>query len=360
MIRFVIAFALAALSVLAVLFLDARLVGVRADEADDCVEGKGDTKIQGCSRIIKSGRLRGKPISKKNIADVYTNRGRGYLDKGQYDRAIADHNKAIELAPKIAAYYFNRGLVYSDKDQPERAIADYDRAIELNPKYAKAYFYRGTAYDDMVEPERAGLDFGKAIEIDSNYVDAYISRGGVFFLMYFFADPDTANLRLAIADFDKAIKLDPKKSSAYNGRAEAYREIGEYDRAIADYNKALKLRPKWAMVYNSRGLAHKKNGQSDKAIADFRKAAKLDTTKYHYKGNLLQSLGASAATTNTAVSKKNGGKTTTSTNVSEDMEITFWNSVKDSGDPVMLQAYLDQFPKGTFAALAKIKLKKAQ
>ena len=44
--------------------------------------------------------------------------------------------------------------------------------------------------------------------------------------------------------------------------------------------------------------------------------------------------------------------------MSEEAEITFWNSVKDSDDPAMLQAYLDRFPEGVFAPLAKIKLDK--
>ena len=40
------------------------------------------------------------------------------------------------------------------------------------------------------------------------------------------------------------------------------------------------------------------------------------------------------------------------------MDLTIWNSIKDSGNPSIIQAYIDLFPKGTFAALAKIKLGK--
>jgi len=37
-------------------------------------------------------------------------------------------------------------------------------------------------------------------------------------------------------------------------------------------------------------------------------------------------------------------------------EITFWNSVKDSRNPAEITAYLDKYPSGTFASLAKIRL----
>ncbi|HAP47346.1 MAG TPA: hypothetical protein DCR30_08425, partial [Afipia sp.] len=38
------------------------------------------------------------------------------------------------------------------------------------------------------------------------------------------------------------------------------------------------------------------------------------------------------------------------------VEITFWNSVKDSKNPAEISAYLDKYPNGTFAALARIRL----
>jgi len=96
------ALSLTALILLSALSLDARIAGVRADDVADCTKGSGDTLIRGCSRIIKSGRLFGKPISKEDLATAYSNRGDAYRNKGQYDRAIADFDTAIKLLnPKI-------------------------------------------------------------------------------------------------------------------------------------------------------------------------------------------------------------------------------------------------------------------
>ncbi len=55
-------------------------------------------------------------------------------NKGEYDRAIADYDKAIALKPKYADFYNNRGIAYDKKGEYDRAIADYDKAIALNPK----------------------------------------------------------------------------------------------------------------------------------------------------------------------------------------------------------------------------------
>ncbi len=123
-----------ALTALILLSLDARLAGVRADDVADCTKGSEDTAIRGCSRIIKSGRLFGKPISKKHHAIVYYNRGVAYDEKGQYDRAIADYDMAIKLNPKHASAYNNRGIVYKKLGQSDKAMSDTQKAKELGRK----------------------------------------------------------------------------------------------------------------------------------------------------------------------------------------------------------------------------------
>jgi tetratricopeptide (TPR) repeat protein len=190
-----------ALAALILLSLDARLAGVRADDGIDCDKGSGDTQIRGCSRIIKSGRLYGKPISRERLASAYNNRGTAFEKKGQYDRAIANFDTAISLNPKHTNAYFNRGNAYEEKGQYDRAIANYDTAISLNPKDADAYFNRGNAYADKGQITRA------------------------------------------IADYTQAILLNPKHTDAYYNRGVTYGMKGDYDRAIADFRKILELRP---------------------------------------------------------------------------------------------------------------------
>src|ERR1700736_2539625 len=50
----------------------------------------------------------------------------------------------------------------------------------------------------------------------------------------------------AIADYDEAIRLDPKFVNAYYRRGNSYYSKGDYDRAIADYDEAIRLDPKYA------------------------------------------------------------------------------------------------------------------
>ena len=121
------------LAALILLSLDARLAGVRADDVADCLKERGDTQIRGCSRIIKSGHLFGKPISKKSLAVTYNYRGLAYFDKGLHDSAIADFDTVIKLNPEFAVTFNNRGLAHEKLGQRDKAIADFRKAFELDP-----------------------------------------------------------------------------------------------------------------------------------------------------------------------------------------------------------------------------------
>jgi lipoprotein NlpI len=77
----------------------------------------------------------------------------------------------------------------------------------------------------------------------------------------------------AIADYNEAIKLDPKSTRAFVGRGAAYQGKGDNDRAIADYNEAVRLDPKSATAYFARGRSYFYAGSVEKALADFSQAS---------------------------------------------------------------------------------------
>jgi tetratricopeptide (TPR) repeat protein len=76
----------------------------------------------------------------------------------------------------------------------------------------------------------------------------------------------------AIAEYTKAITLNPQNSEAYNCRGLAFIDKGEYDRAIDDFNAAIERYSNDTFAYKYRGIAHEKKGDRRRAIADFRQA----------------------------------------------------------------------------------------
>ena len=108
--------------------------------------------------------------------------GGAYFKKGQYDQAIADYTKAIELDPKYAEAYKSRGFVYTSKGQHDQAIADCSKAIELDPKYVGAYKNRGYAYYSKEKYDKAWEDVHKVqslgYQVDPGFLKALREASG--------------------------------------------------------------------------------------------------------------------------------------------------------------------------------------
>ena len=170
------------------------------DDAKACSEaqrrGDYDDAIRLCTDAIASGEL---GVAWQHA--VYTYRGRAWHGKGDYDKAIADFTKSIELYAGIVDPYYYRGLAWGNKRDFDKAIADFTKTIELDPQNAQAYYFRGLAWGTKSDYDKAIADFTKAIEIDPKYAKAYRSRGLAWDKKGY---NDKAN-----ADYEKARAIDP-------------------------------------------------------------------------------------------------------------------------------------------------------
>ncbi|MGP8119438.1 MAG: tetratricopeptide repeat protein [Xanthobacteraceae bacterium] len=96
----------------------------------------------------------------------------------------------------------------------------------------------------------------------------------------------------ALADFDKAIALDPKSAIAHFNRGELFSAKGELDRAIASMDQAIKIDPKYATAYNHRGIIHDRKGDYAHAVADLAKATELAPTNPLFFNSLCWTRGS--------------------------------------------------------------------
>ncbi|MFH1440728.1 MAG: tetratricopeptide repeat protein [Candidatus Omnitrophota bacterium] len=183
----------------------------------------------------------------------YINRGLTSQIRGDYEQAISDFTKAIEINPNDAHGYNNRGLIYEIKGSYDQAIADFNKAIEINPDFEGPYCNRGNTYFDIGNYDQALADFSKDIELHPNSSIAYYGRANTYM--------HRGSYEQAIFDFTKAITITPDYAEAYCNRGLVYTRTSNYDQALADFNKAIEINPKYAAAYNNRAVIYyqKKN-----------------------------------------------------------------------------------------------------
>lgn len=209
-----------------------------------------------------------------NCVLAYCQRGRAYVRLGffhkspaEMERAIEDFNKTIELDPEYVTAYHGRGYAYGMMGEYEQGLSDCSKAIELDPDSAKSYNARGGVYSNQGQYELAVADYNTAIELDPESPEPFLNRAGYYYRK--------KRYDLAIADCDKVIELDPKHPVAYAGRGTAYSGKGKYDLAIADLTTAIELYPEYALAYANRGYAYYRQSKKSEAIQNLEKAISI-------------------------------------------------------------------------------------
>ena len=110
-----------------------------------------------------------------NEAAIWSNRGNSRVGQNKLEDAIADYNKAVELAPKAPDPYLNRGAALEGLKQWEAAISDYNQLLALDPKDPSAYNNRGNAEAGLGQWEAAISDYDKAVELAPTFALARIN-----------------------------------------------------------------------------------------------------------------------------------------------------------------------------------------
>jgi tetratricopeptide (TPR) repeat protein len=186
-------------------------------------------------------------------------------DRGLSDLAIDDYGQALSMAPDYRDAVLDRGATYDERGQYDLAVADADRAIKLKPG-ADAYRVRGAADAHAGRQDLALANFGHALELDPKDAQAYLARGAIFF--------GKAAYDRAIQDFDQAIASAPKLAAAFQYRALARAMSGQgLEQALADCDQELAFQPNDPGALSVRSLVNFRLARYDRAVADADTAA---------------------------------------------------------------------------------------
>jgi len=164
----------------------------------------------------------------------------------------------------------------------QQQFSEEPKTIPISDKFTvEDYYNRGSTYGELQLYEKALADFDRAIQLDPNDATIYTNRGVIYHKLQHYTD--------ALADQSRAIEIDSNYARAYTNRGNAHYRLEQYDEALTDYDRAIQLDPNYALAYMSRGLLYKSlhSYNEEEALADFNKAIELDPTlpqAHHNRG----------------------------------------------------------------------------
>jgi len=255
-----------------------------------------------------------------NDVNAFYNRGEAYLAVGEFELAIADLDKGMEMETQrghniLDFVWEQRGDAKYGLGNYASAVMDYSEAIKRDCDLISGHYALGMAYEKMGETEKAKTEFTKAEEmakehndpeligrIKANYAnlekmrmakerDAALNdsrkpiepdpmKAEDYFHRAVYKDSIEEDWEGAIADYSRAISLGTLEPSehltAVQNRGELYADMGEFELAIEDL-KSLPdgLLPHYGRPYVKRGDAHCGLGNYESAKADYSEAIKF-------------------------------------------------------------------------------------
>lgn len=113
-------------------------------------------------------------VSPTYLRDAYFERLELYRKNAEFDKALADSEIIYDITKnlvgeeKIAAGVFStRGAIYLDKKDYDKALADLNESLKREPRHITGYVFRGKLYYETGDYDKALADLSKAVESTS-------------------------------------------------------------------------------------------------------------------------------------------------------------------------------------------------
>jgi len=288
----------------------ARLVLAPAAAADELPLGDplderqlGDTAVNrdNMQDVVKTEtpRIESGALSTDDLRAALTRRCAAYSLLRQLDRASADCDRAVQIAPGDGRALALRSHIALQRAAFAPALADLDEAIGSGlpaDDLGYAYLLRAIAHQALGDEAPAIADLRQAMTIEPTLQKLYQDIGRELLhgrpsdaldealaadpvTAYGYLDRGTRRLGrgqfdLAIADFDAAVAREPRLAEALAGRGEARYYKGDNDGALVDLQQALDINPKLSSAAVARAYAQYTAGDYAAAGAGFAQQAK--------------------------------------------------------------------------------------
>ena len=208
------------------------------------------------------------------IKQAHYNRGITYLNDERYSEAITAFQNAITLDPDFTTAHYNLGLTYLKMETYSRAVDALQKTITLDRSYKAAHHTLALAYLGQQELGKARDAARDALKLDANYQPARSLLEAI--------DPSftpSATQPATPSEREQPIKQQsvakPRQETHYE-LGIAYRDAKMHTEAIAEFRKAIDLDPDFAAAHVGLGEVYLETGRLDDAENAANAALRID------------------------------------------------------------------------------------
>lgn len=281
--------------------------------------------------------------------------------------ALEAFKQALVISPRYGNAYIAIGDTYMNMGKYEEGFEAYRQAISVAPSNPEAHYSLGAAYNDMAQYGDAFKHFVQAIRLDSNFAEAHYGIGYAYLRLDNFKD--------ALIYLRRAAQLWPDSGEVHLALGQTYlglRDVKAAERELKiltglDAAAAGGLEKEIRLARDTADLADRNVAKPpDRTERDGRTESAPPTVEKSVTPNTAQEKRADsparpAAQNQSSIPAPAPVLTPRPTVLSDEavlaVELSFWESVKNSGDSEELAAYLKKYPEGQFSELAKIRMR---
>ena len=209
-----------------------------------------------------------------SIKQVHYNRGITYLNDERYSEAITAFQNAITLDADFTTAHYNLGLTYLKMETYSRAVDALQKTITLDRNYKAAHHSLALAYLGQQELGKARDAARDALKLDPNYQPARSLLEAID-PSFTPSETQTPTPSEPKQPAHQQIDVKPKQETHYE-LGIAYKNSKMYTEAIAEFQKAIDLDPDFAAAYISLGEVYLEMGQLDDAENAANVALRID------------------------------------------------------------------------------------
>ena len=165
----------------------------------------------------------------------FNQQGLAYYTAGDYTRARAAFEEAVNISPDVGEYYFNRGVCEQTIGNWDQAILNYEMATKLSPRIVAAFNNAAQCCIEKGDPQKAQEWLLTGTRVNPINGEAFINVS-----KFFEARNDMASAKLWMA---KAVAADPESAKAHLAYANILLKTGDRQKGIEELRKSLDLNP---------------------------------------------------------------------------------------------------------------------